>query len=144
MELKWKQVPDGWAICFNNDCALHEQCLRWHAAQVSPSDLTKARCVTPHAISDGKCQLFASTQKVRYASGFSTIYKNVLKDDYTPLRKQMTMMLSGKRYYYEYMRGERLLSPWQQQQIRELFADRGYADNVVFDDFEDVFEFPRT
>ena len=77
-----------------------------------------------------------------FAYGFSTIYDRVLKEDYTTLRKAMTSHLSGKRYYYEYMRGERALSPEQQSWIRNLFASYGYLDNVVFDRLEPAFDFP--
>ena len=76
------------------------------------------------------------------ARGFMHLYDKVLKDDYTSLRKTLTSMLSGKRYYYEYRRGDRQLSPENQEKICQLFASRGYADNVRFDDFEEEFVFP--
>lgn len=141
-QLEWKNVPKDWAVCFNLGCALHETCLRWQAGLLIPEGLTIARCVTPRALTEDQCRHFASTEPVKYARGFSTIYDRVLKDDYTPLRKEMTAMLQGKRYYYEYKRGDRRLSPRQQESIRRLFAKYGYEDHVRFDDFEYDFVFP--
>lgn len=140
-ELTWEKVPQGWALCFNTECPLRQSCLRWQAGQLAPQELTVTRCITPSALANGACPHFASAAPIQYARGFSTIYDNVLKRDYTPLRKQMTLMLSGKRYYYEYMRGERRLSPAQQEDIRELFTSWGYADSVHFDAFEQDFDF---
>jgi hypothetical protein len=81
-------------------------------------------------------------EPTKMARGFTTIYQKVLKRDYTSLRKFMTNLLSGKRYYYEYKRGERLLSPEQQSDIRELFASFGYKDSVQFDSYEETLHFP--
>lgn len=141
-ELTWEMVPKGWALCFNSECPLCQSCLRWQAGRLAPQELTVTRCVTPSAAAKEPCPHFASAETVQYARGFSTIYNRVLKHDYTFLRKQMTLMLSGKRYYYEYMRGERRLSTVQQEDIRELFTSWGYADSVHFDAFEQDFDFP--
>lgn len=140
--LEWDEVPEGWAVCFSEVCPLRETCLRWQAGMVVPDEFTVGRCVTPKALKNGECQCFASTEKVQMARGFSTIYAKVLKDDFTPLRKQMTEMLSGKRYYYEYKRGDRPLSPLQQEKIRQLFERYGYHDSVHFDSLEEAYVFP--
>ena len=140
--LNWEMVPEGWALCFNQNCPLHEACLRYQAGLLVPQSLTIARCIIPRAVTNERCAHFASMEPQVFAYGFSTIYDRVLKEDYTPLRKAMTSHLSGKRYYYEYMRGERALSPEQQSWIRNLFASYGYQDNVVFDRLEPAFDFP--
>ena len=142
MNFNWKDVPEGWALCFNSECPLHEHCLRWQAAQLAPPELTVTRCVTPRALTGDRCVHFASMEPQTVAYGFSTIYQRVLKSDFTPLRKTMTQHLQGKRYYYEYMRGERALSPEQQQWIRQLFVRYGYGDSVVFDRYQEAFDFP--
>ena len=141
--LNWKDVPNGWALCFNNECPQHETCLRWHAGLLAPQEMTVARCITPRALTGKECACFASMDPQRFAYGFSTIYDRVLKSDFTPLRKTMTQHLQGKRYYYEYLRGERPLSPGQQQWIRNLFEQFGYGDCVVFDRFQESYDFPR-
>ena len=142
INFSWKDVPSGWALCFNQSCPLHEHCLRFQAGVLAPSDLTVSRCVTPRALTGERCKVYASMEPTKMARGFTTIYQKVLKRDYTSLRKFMTNLLSGKRYYYEYKRGERLLSPEQQSDIRELFASFGYKDSVQFDSYEETLHFP--
>ena len=142
-ELRFSDVPDGWALCFNGECLRQGRCLRYRAGVLAPNDFTVSRCVTPKALVGGACPHFAPIATARYAKGFTHIYDQVLKNDYTPLRKTMTEHLQNKRYYYAYMRGERLLSPAQQQWIIDLFAQYGYTKGPFFDDFEEVYEFPR-
>lgn len=142
INFSWKDVPSGWALCFNQSCPLHEHCLRYQAGVLAPPDLTVTRCVTPRVLTGERCKVFTSMEPTKMARGFTTIYQKVLKRDYTSLRKFMTNLLSGKRYYYEYKRGERLLSPEQQSDIRELFASFGYKDSVQFDSYEETLHFP--
>ena len=142
INFSWKDVPSGWALCFNQSCPLHEHCLRYQAGVLAPPDLTVTRCVTPRVLTGERCKVYASMEPVKMARGFSTIYQNVLKRDYTSLRKFMTSLLSGKRYYYEYTRGERSLSPEQQSDIRQLFGSFGYKDSVHFDSYEETLHFP--
>ncbi len=142
INFSWKDVPSGWALCFNQSCPLHEHCLRYQAGVLAPPDLTVTRCVTPRVLTGERCKVYASMEPVKIARGFSTIYQNVLKRDYTSLRKYMTSLLSGKRYYYEYKRGERSLSPEQQSDIRQLFESFGYKDSVRFDSYEETLHFP--
>ena len=141
-ELHWSDVPKGWALCYNNECPLHENCLRFWAGDLAKEQLTVGRCVFPQALHDGQCSCFATTEPVRYARGFTTIYDHVVKKDFTSLRKRMTMYLQNKGRYYQYMRGERPLSPEQQAWIRQLFTEYGYANDVVFDGYEERLEFP--
>ena len=97
---------------------------------------------TLQALKDGECQHYVSSEPVRFARGFKDIYDDVLKKDYTKLREHVTGLLSGKRIYYEYKRGERRLTPEKQEQIRALFTAAGYADSVVFDSYEYGYVFP--
>ena len=38
--LNWEMVPEGWALCFNQNCPLHEACLRYQAGLLAPQSLT--------------------------------------------------------------------------------------------------------
>lgn len=36
INFSWKDVPSGWALCFNQSCPLHEHCLRYQAGVLAP------------------------------------------------------------------------------------------------------------
>lgn len=134
-------VPSYWAICFNESCPLAEQCQRKLAGDHAPATLKVATCITPRALNNGKCAAFHPIKTVTMARGFSQIFKPVLKRHFTPMRKALTDYLHGKKMYYEYRRGERLLSPEQQAWINDLFSRFSYPTPVTFDGKETCFEF---
>ena len=39
MEIQFKDVPSDWAVCFNNDCPLKEECMRYQVGLVMPDDV---------------------------------------------------------------------------------------------------------
>ena len=61
-----------------------------------------------------------------------------------PLRDDCLRFVAGvhgAKLYYEYMRGERLLSPNQQQWIRNYVKSRGYDWEVEFDKYYEGYVF---
>ncbi|MBQ3632142.1 MAG: hypothetical protein II949_13040 [Prevotella sp.] len=143
LTLRFEDVPRGWALCFNNECPLRSECLRHQAGTLIPDTMTIAVSVTEKALADGQCQHFAPAETATFARGFTHLYDHVRQADYTALRKAMTAYLHGKRIYYEYKRGERLLSPAEQQWIARLFARYGYEDAPVFDGYEQHYVFAK-
>lgn len=135
-KLEWEIVPIGWAVCFNEECTRRDDCLRFQAGRLAPSDLCSARCVLPSAWKGAECKMFSPMKMEMYAWGFAGIYDKVLKKDFTPMRKQLTMSLQNKGYYYRYMHGKLPLSPRQQQIIQDLFEAFGYDRYVKFDKME--------
>ena len=63
------------------------------------------------------------------------IARCVMKKDYTSMRKGLTSYLHGVKFYYEYKRGDRPLSPEQQQWIRQFVKSYGYDWEVPFDSY---------
>ena len=45
-----------------------------------------------------------------------------------------------KTYYYEYRNGERLISPAIQEEIRDLFREAGWNQEVHFDSYVEDYE----
>ena len=138
-DIDFKDVHRNSPICFNGACSSCEKCLRYLAGQKSPATLRYHLCVVPQALQGDRCELFQAAESVRVAYGFSHSYDDILRRDFTPIRKQLTAYLSNKRGYYKYLRGEWPLLPEQQQYIEEVFRRYGYEGKVVYDRMEDVF-----
>ena len=109
-DFDFSKVPSWYVLCTNNDCPLKAECLRHLAMET-------ARCVMPKMLKDGKCRWFDKITINVWAAGFTHLYDKVMKKDYTTMRKTITNYLHGARIYYEYKRGERALSPKEQQWI---------------------------
>ena len=99
------------------------------------------RCVLPHTLKNGHCRWFDKIKVMTMAVGFSHLYDNVLKSDFTSMRKTITAYLHGVKFYYQYMRGERPLTPAQQQGIRDIIKSYGYDWDVPFDGYHKAYCF---
>ena len=137
-DFDFSRVPSWYVLCTNNDCPQKAECLRYLAGKNAPDNLEIARCVMPQTLKNGECRWFDKITIDVWAAGFTHLYDRVMKKDYTTMRKTITNYLHGARIYYEYKRGERALSPQEQQWIRNYVRSLGYEWEVEFDSyFED-------
>ena len=142
-DFDFTRVPSWYVLCTNNDCPLKGDCMRFLAGKNAPEDLEIATCIMPKMLKDGSCRWFDKiTIEVR-AAGFSHLFDKVMKKDYTVMRKTITNYLHGARIYYEYKRGERSLSPEEQQWIQNYVKSMGYDWEVEFDKYYENYVFSR-
>ena len=85
-EFDYSAVPGWYTLCFNADCPLHGNCMRFLAGSHAPETLETCRCVLPHTQKNGQCRWFDKIEVMTMAAGFTHLYDNVLKKDYTPMR----------------------------------------------------------
>lgn len=138
----FKNVPDRWAICYNDNCLLAGKCLRRYAAKQAPEQLESTYVVTSNATNTGSsCRWFVTNEPIQTAYGFKHLYDNVRHKDYPYLKAAITAMLGGRSNYYRYNSGERSLSPSQQQAIAQLMASMGYTDAPQFEHFRQELRF---
>lgn len=131
--LDFTDVPGWYVLCNNSQCPLRSNCLRFMAAKQAPESLEIANCVMPKTLKGNTCRWYDKKTVVVYAAGFTRLYDRVMKMDYSTMRKAITRYLHGTKLYYEYMRGDRPLSPEQQAWIRGYVKSRGYDWEVEFD-----------
>lgn len=137
----YSDVPSWYVLCTNGLCPFQGSCLRYQVAAWAPESMETATCVMPKVLKDGKCRWYDRRKVVVWASGFAHLYDCVMKKDYTSMRKGITSYLHGPKTYYEYMRGERPLSPEQQQWIQEFVKSFGYEWEVPFDRYFEAYEY---
>lgn len=137
----FSDVPSWYVLCTNSQCPLRDDCLRFVAGVHAPETMETATCIMPKTLKGNTCRWYDKQTVVVYAAGFSHLYDRVMKKDYTSMRKTITQYLHGVKLYYEYMRGERPLSPNQQQWIRNYVKSRGYDWEVEFDKYYEGYVF---
>ncbi|MBP3756339.1 MAG: hypothetical protein J6I61_03560 [Prevotella sp.] len=135
------EVPPSWRYCFCDGCPQHDDCLRYQTGLNLPANVTWGNAVYPTAYRNGHCKLFKQIRLIHSAYGFKTLFSEVKQKDYTPLRDQIKNYLGGHGTYYRYNRGERLLTPEQQEWIVRQFARYGYTKGIQFDHYRDVLDF---
>lgn len=136
-----EQIPSSFCRCFQSDCPKADSCIRFLAGKYIPEKWVSGPAVYPTARRGDACACYKQTRVIRAAYGFSTLFAEVKKKDDTPLRDRIKLYLGGSTTYYRYHHGERLLTPEQQQWIINLFRQHGYADDLRFDVYRDLYDF---
>ena len=136
-----EKVPATYARCFLSNCPLSDRCLRHLAGQHLLPNQQMGPAVYPTALNGDQCPMFREIRYIRAAYGFKTLFKDVKLKDSNPLREALYQYLGSITTYYRYQRGERMLTPEQQQWILTLFASKGYTDQLFFEHYVDTYDF---
>ena len=141
-ELKAKDIPWGYAQCFNDACSLKEKCMH-HLARLMKSDGRDiGQAVYPTAWQDGECRCFSEKKLVKKAWGFSKLYDKIPYRDRAEARQCVrSYFSSGNGPYYRYHHGENKLSPKQQADILAIIAKFCPIDGVKFDHYVTDWDF---
>ena len=137
----FSDVPASMALCFCEECPRHDDCLRYLAGQYAPVSLTFGPAVYPAACQSGDCPHFKEVRVIQGMYGFSKLFSEVRHQDYRRLRDEVKAYLGGHSNYYRYHRGERMLTPEQQQAIKAMFQARGYDHSLTFDGYREQIDF---
>ena len=124
-ELKYEDVPRGWAICPNDGCPRASECLRHRAYTLSPSTEKQRLCVMPGAWLGGECSEFAEDSPKLLAWGMKAIFNDIPKWKAAVIRHELFSLFGAERTFYRFRRGEYVITPEQQQEIADLFARHG-------------------
>ena len=57
-ELKAKDIPRDYPLCFNSECADKDRCMHYQARLLMPKERYYGSAVFPTAWEDGKCRCF--------------------------------------------------------------------------------------
>ena len=136
------KIPSAYSLCFTPTCPRKTTCLRYVAGQHIPSKVTSGSAIYPTALSsDGTCPYYREYVKVKLAYGFQKIFAVVRKKDVEPLRNRLKQYLGGHGTYYRYNRGEKLLTPVQQDAILTICQEFGYTETLTFDNYLTDYDF---
>ena len=141
-KLTYQDVPIGYPLCFNDECAKKACCMHYQARLLMPMERYTGSAVYPTAWQDGTCKCFREKQLVWKAWGFTHIYDNVPQRDRAEARRHVKGYFSGGNGpYYRYHHGENRLSPKQQQDILGILESYGSIDGIRFDEYVQDWDF---
>ena len=130
-----QDVPDGYEYCFagNGKCPKASSCLRAIAAQLlSESEGPQpqsVRAVNPFYVGSlsgsSTCARYRSSEQLHYARGMTRLFDEVPTKLLFTVRHRVMGCFSCERYYYHCRKGERPISPEEQQRIARVFKAVG-------------------
>jgi len=141
-----QDVPDGYEYCFagNGKCPKASSCLRAIAAQLlSGSEAPQpqsVRAVNPFYVGSlsgsSTCARYRSNEPRHYARGMMHLFDEVPAKLLPDVRRRVMGCFSCERYYYHCRKGERLISPEEQQRVARVFKEAGIGNQPKFDGYE--------
>lgn len=137
----YNQVPYGWTLCYIHECSRKDECMRYQVCKLAPKGVTKNSCVLPTVMQMDSCPHFHSIEVVHAAVGFRNIFSEVKEKHHASMRAELAGYLGGGGTFYRFRNGERLLMPEQQEWIAKMFRHYGYTEEVIFDDYKNVYRF---
>ena len=141
-EIFKEKAVSGYTVCFAAQCPLKDRCLRWKVGQQMPDTKSSYHCVNPHYqdVATEHCPLFRQSEKVQFAQGMMHIFNADMPRRVEPYVRSNLISSHCKTYYYEYRNGDRLIPPAIQEEIRELFREAGWNQEVHFDSYVEDYE----
>ena len=128
----------NYLLCFINECPRRATCLRWLVGQELQSNEYNILSVNPMhpEVKANKCALYREKKHVRYAKGMMHFYDEMTRSQEIGIKHQLIVHY-GRRQYYEYRRGERLISPEMQAFIGQVCKEHGYTKEPHYDGWQD-------
>ena len=125
-------------LCFINECPRRATCLRWLVGQELQSNDYNILSVNPMhpEVKANKCALYREKKHVRYAKGMMHFYDEMTRSQEVGIKHRLIVHY-GRRQYYEYRRGERLISPEMQAFIGQVCKEHGYTKEPHYDGWQD-------
>ena len=128
----------NYLLCFINECPRRATCLRWFVGQELQSNDYNILSVNPMhpEVKANKCALYREKKHVRYAKGMMHFYDEMTRSQEIGIKHRLIVHY-GRRQYYEYRRGERLISPEMQAFIGQVCKEHGYMKEPHYDGWQD-------
>ena len=141
-QLESKNIPYGYPLCFNDECAKKEKCMHYQARLLKLEERLQGPAVYPIAWRKGECKCYNEKGMVTKAWGFTHIYDNVPHYLRAEARRRVRNYFSrGCGPYYRYHHGENKLLPKEQADILAILVQFAPTDGICFDHYETDWDF---
>lgn len=130
--------PQNYLMCTCTSCTRCHTCLRYLAYESLPDSEISLRIINPKHLSLQKddCPYFRPSEKIRYAKGFIGILDSLPNKVWKSVSGKL-QSLYNERTYYRARKGEKLLTPEEQEQMVSFIRQQGITDIPDFDAYVD-------
>ncbi len=143
-DFDYNDLPESYALCLYDGCPRAGECLRYTLAQGVPAGHTYIKILSPAAArqsAGAACPHFRPIVKYAYARGIESLLRQLRTfpyDDSVWIRRSVYNYL-GRWKYYEIKHGNRLVTPEEQETIRNFFRKKGISAEPSYDEMIDKF-----
>lgn len=130
----FREKSEHYLVCFLDHCPLREQCLRWLVGQYADPSLVVYTAINPRNPKFGgkDCEMFRLNQRAVMKRGFLSMYHDMPGYMEKHIRWQLIGKF-GRRKYFEMRKGDRLITPSEQQVIQDICRANGWEGPINYD-----------
>lgn len=136
-EPQYETMPEHYLLCFNDECALADECLHRLAARSGRQKDEVVTAVNSVRCSGKSCRYYKPNKMATMAYGMKGSFHEVKADHIASLRNVLIHHF-GRGSYYLRRNGLRPITPEEQQFISSIFSNYGYE--TKFDRIEEETE----
>ena len=122
---QYETMPEHYVLCFNDECALADECLHRLAARSGRQKDEVVTAVNPVCNSGKSCRYYKPNKVATMAFGMKGSFHEVKADHIASLRNNLISHF-GRGSYYLRRNGLRPITPDEQQYIASVFRNYGY------------------
>lgn len=132
-----EKAESGYILCFAEQCPKREKCLHWKVGQHLTGKYNYYHCINLlyKDVATENCPCFRDSAKVKFAKGMTGTFTDDMPQRVEKYVRGTLINRQNRSYYFEYRNGKRLISPALQEEIRELFREAGWNEEVKFDGY---------
>ena len=133
-----REKANHYLICFLDRCPLRDRCLRYLVGQHASSEPWAHTSINPlhEGVQTAECAMFRPNVRVVKKKGMMHFYHDMPGYMENNIR-QALIRLFKRTYYFEMRRGDRLITPEQQQQIEQVCRRHGWQGKLNYDGEEE-------
>ena len=122
---QYETMPEHYLLCFNDECALADECLHRLAARSGRQKDEVVTAVNPVCNSGESCRYYKPNKVATMAYGMKGSFHEVKADHIASLRNVLIHHF-GRGSYYLRRNGLRPITPKEQRYISGIFSHYGY------------------
>lgn len=140
-KINYEDIPKAFLFCSHKKCQRRNKCLRYQATLSIPSEVSSYTIVNPEYIAgrESSCKYYKPFCLSRFASGIDHLLDNLRHSTAVMIRKELYALM-GRNMYYRIRNKERLLHPYEQEQICAIFLKYGINEPPKFDQYIDKYD----
>ena len=131
-------LPTNYPVCEHSSCPMAATCLH-HIAYTMMLEQNEEylRLINPTRCSKDKtCTYYHDKKPVIFARGFTNFQKHMFPQQYDQFMTTLCFHF-GRNQYFKRRRGDILISPQGQEEIRHMLAKLGADSKMEYDNYEE-------
>lgn len=136
----FRERANNYLVCFIDQCPLCSKCLRYLVGQYAVPDRPTYLAANPRnpQVGNEQCILFREDVRVTMKKGFKNMYLDMPGRMEKAIRRELIAWL-GRNEYFQMRRGDRLITPEDQQLISSVCRKHGWNAPIVYDGEQEDF-----